>query len=96
MRHGGGKGWGLSILVVPEEVSNRILWPTSGLGGVGNVLRCSGAGLNRTRYILPQGAGLVWPTQVGRLEVNLCRVLQHQPNDRVKRGLQLGFAPRAW
>ncbi|KAF5832207.1 surface antigen-domain-containing protein [Dunaliella salina] len=38
------------------------------------------------------GAGVVLPTWVGRFEANYVAVLSAQEHDRVKRGLQLGFA----
>ena len=40
-----------------------------------------------------QGVGLVWPTTIGRLEVNWCRVLAHQPTDVVRHGIEVGFSP---
>lgn len=43
-----------------------------------------------------QGVGLLWPTGFGDLEVNFCRILKSQPTDRIKRGVQVGFAPKAW
>ena len=43
-----------------------------------------------------QGAGIVWPTRLGRLELNVCQLLTQQQHDRVKRGLQFGFVPPAW
>ena len=37
---------------------------------------------------------MVWPTRVGKLEVNMCRVLRFQPQDRFNTyGLQVGFSP---
>jgi outer membrane protein insertion porin family len=41
------------------------------------------------------GAGVVWATQIGRLELNLCHVLRAGPHD-AKRGLQFGFCPLPW
>mmetsp|Transcript_32609 Transcript_32609/g.72023 ORF Transcript_32609/g.72023 Transcript_32609/m.72023 type:complete len:528 (-) Transcript_32609:921-2504(-) len=38
------------------------------------------------------GTGLVLPTWFGRFEANYVMVLTHQENDRIKRGLQLGFS----
>lgn len=38
------------------------------------------------------GAGIVVPTAVGRFEANYCVILASQEHDRVRRGLQLGFA----
>lgn len=38
------------------------------------------------------GTGLVLPTPFGRFEANYCVLLSSQEHDRVKRGLQLGFA----
>lgn len=38
------------------------------------------------------GAGLVFPTWFGKFEANYVYVLTHQETDKVKRGIQLGFA----
>ena len=40
-----------------------------------------------------QGVGLVWPTTLGRLEVNWCRVLAQQPTDIARQGIEVGFTP---
>ncbi len=37
------------------------------------------------------GAGLVIPTVFGRFEANYVAVLSSQENDRLRRGIQLGF-----
>jgi outer membrane protein insertion porin family len=37
------------------------------------------------------GAGFVMPTVFGRFEANYVVVLSHQENDRLRRGIQLGF-----
>ena len=37
------------------------------------------------------GAGLVIPTVFGRFEANYVVVLSNQENDRLRRGIQLGF-----
>mmetsp|Transcript_142 Transcript_142/g.517 ORF Transcript_142/g.517 Transcript_142/m.517 type:complete len:474 (+) Transcript_142:112-1533(+) len=37
------------------------------------------------------GIGAFLPTPVGRFEMNYCKVLSSQPNDRPKHGLQFGF-----
>ena len=42
------------------------------------------------------GGGIVWPTIVGKLELNAVRVLTCQPHDRVRMGLQFGFVPPSW
>ncbi|KAI7844949.1 hypothetical protein COHA_001596 [Chlorella ohadii] len=42
------------------------------------------------------GAGIVWPTRIGKLELNLCQVLAQQPFDQARRGLQFGFVPPSW
>ena len=44
-------------------------------------------------FMRAQGVGLVWPTNIGLLEVNWCRVLAHQPTDNVRHGLEVGFSP---
>mmetsp|Transcript_54263 Transcript_54263/g.172255 ORF Transcript_54263/g.172255 Transcript_54263/m.172255 type:complete len:471 (+) Transcript_54263:310-1722(+) len=38
------------------------------------------------------GAGVVFPTRIGRLEINYCHVLSAEPTDRTKRGVQVGFS----
>lgn len=40
-----------------------------------------------------QGVGLVWPTRLGKMELNFCRVLRAQEHDHVKTGVQFGFFP---
>ena len=42
-----------------------------------------------------QGAGIVWPTRIGKLELNACQVLTKQPFDKARVGLQFGFVPPA-
>lgn len=43
-----------------------------------------------------QGAGIVWPTRIGKLELNVCQVLAKQPFDRSRVGLNFGFVPPSW
>ena len=43
-----------------------------------------------------QGAGIVWPTRIGKLELNACQVLTKQPFDKALVGLQFGFVPPAF
>lgn len=70
-----------------------------GLGGGG---RMSGVKssvnemVSKVRWCV--GAGLVWPTRIGMLEVNVCKVLSHQVNDRPMSGpgFQFGFSPSHW
>ena len=43
-----------------------------------------------------QGAGIVWPTTIGKLELNLCKVLKADRHDKLLSngfGLQVGFSP---
>lgn len=40
-----------------------------------------------------QGAGIIWPTGIGKLELNVCRVLRSGPNSQVKHGIQFGITP---
>jgi len=40
-----------------------------------------------------QGAGIVWPTGIGNLELNVCRVLKRAASDQVKHGIQFGITP---
>lgn len=47
---------------------------------------------NDRRLCCLQGAGIVWATSIGRLELNVCQVLRRGEFDRVKRGLQFGFS----
>ena len=37
------------------------------------------------------GAGIVFPTRIGRLEINYCHVLRALDNDRPKAGFQFGL-----
>ncbi|CAL5228989.1 g12227 [Coccomyxa viridis] len=42
------------------------------------------------------GAGIVWPTTIGKLELNLCKVLKADRHDKLLStgfGLQVGFSP---
>lgn len=39
------------------------------------------------------GAGIVWPTRLGNLEVNYCQVLKSHAHDRLRNGIQVGFTP---
>jgi hypothetical protein len=45
-----------------------------------------------TLLLFLPGAGVVLPTPFGSFELNYCWVLTHQERDRLKQGLQLGFA----
>ena len=47
----------------------------------------------RRCYLALQGAGIVWPTGIGKLELNVCRVMRAGPQDRVKHGIQFGITP---
>ncbi|KAG2426304.1 hypothetical protein HXX76_013061 [Chlamydomonas incerta] len=66
----------------------------------GNVIQLAGAGRSPAELLSEFGsswrwscgAGLVLPTPFGRFEANYCVLLSSQEHDRVKRGLQLGFA----
>ena len=43
-----------------------------------------------------QGCGIVWPTTIGKLELNICKVLKAESFDRLTSqgfGLQVGFCP---
>ncbi|KAK9784757.1 hypothetical protein WJX73_001773 [Symbiochloris irregularis] len=53
------------------------------------LLQDFGAGIRWT-----VGVGLVWPTAVGQLEVNLCRVMSARSRDQYRHGVHLGFGPR--
>uniref|UniRef100_A0A383VZ95 Bacterial surface antigen (D15) domain-containing protein n=1 Tax=Tetradesmus obliquus TaxID=3088 RepID=A0A383VZ95_TETOB len=61
------------------------------LGGIGEKLRSSGRELGAT-FRWSAGVGLVFPTQLGRLEANYCWVLTSQEHDRLRRGFSFGFA----
>jgi hypothetical protein len=41
----------------------------------------------------PSAQGVVFPTRIGRLEVNYCVTLRAQEHDRPKRGVQFGLRP---
>lgn len=68
-------------------------WPTTatnatGTGrGVGELARDFGSS-----WRWSCGFGAVLPTVFGRFEANYCVILSAQDTDRLKRGLQLGFA----
>ncbi|KAI3432894.1 hypothetical protein D9Q98_010476 [Chlorella vulgaris] len=70
----------------------------------GNLVALSGAGRNwqsawhefTTTFRWSAGAGIVWPTQIGKLELNVCQVLARQPFDRARVGLEFGFAAPSW
>jgi hypothetical protein len=38
-----------------------------------------------------QGVGVIWPTAIGRLEINLAQVLRRHATDQIRSGLQFGF-----
>ena len=40
------------------------------------------------------GVGLVWPLSFGRLEVNVSQVVRQQATDRIRTGIQFGFATK--
>ena len=40
---------------------------------------------------LVQGAGIIWPMTIGRLEVNFAHVLRKQASDQIRNGIQFGF-----
>eukprot|EP00775_Hariotina_reticulata_P009504 gene9504-9667_t len=69
-----------------------------GSGGIGGLLAAVGrsvkAGVQQMGHTFrwSTGVGLVFPTQLGRLEANYCWVLTSQEYDRVKRGFSFGFA----
>ncbi|PNW83153.1 hypothetical protein CHLRE_06g308900v5 [Chlamydomonas reinhardtii] len=66
----------------------------------GNVIQLAGTGRSPSELLSEFGSswrwscgtGLVLPTPFGRFEANYCVLLSSQEHDRVKRGLQLGFA----
>lgn len=39
------------------------------------------------------GAGIVWPTAFGKLEVNVCQILKANEMDQIKNGFQFGITP---
>ena len=42
-----------------------------------------------------QGLGILWPTNIGVVELNWCKVLAAQPGDRQRTGLHFGLAVRS-
>ncbi|PNH06935.1 Sorting and assembly machinery component 50 A [Tetrabaena socialis] len=66
----------------------------------GNVVQLAGTGRSPGAMLSELGStfrwscglGLVIPTPMGRFEANYCVVMAAQEHDRVRRGLQLGFA----
>lgn len=81
---------GLSIAIAGAWMQNRAVY--------------SGAAMH-VRDICPlstrvcetlQGCGVVWPTTIGKLELNLCKVLKTERFDKLNNkgfGLQVGFSP---
>ncbi|GAB4818843.1 hypothetical protein N2152v2_005889 [Parachlorella kessleri] len=65
------------------------------LGGTGKSLRDAWQEFS-TSFRWSVGAGIVWPTRIGRLELNVAQVLTSQEHDKVKRGIQFGFTPPAY
>ena len=45
--------------------------------------------------LLLQGLGVVWPTNIGVLELNWCKILSAQEHDRQRTGLHFGLAVRS-
>lgn len=37
------------------------------------------------------GVGVIWPTAIGRLEINMAQVLRRQATDQIRGGIQFGF-----
>jgi outer membrane protein insertion porin family len=50
-------------------------------------------GIKSTNWRATLGAGLVWPTNLGVLELNLCQVIKKSKDDSAKVGLQFGITP---
>ncbi len=46
--------------------------------------------------IAAQGAGIIWPTRIGKMELNVSQVLSRQPLDQTRIGLQFGFVPLSY
>ena len=42
-----------------------------------------------------QGLGILWPTNIGVVELNWCKILSAQPGDRQRTGLHFGLAVRS-
>ena len=53
------------------------------------------AGSAHTHQHVLQGIGVVWPTNIGMLEFNWCKILRAQPDDRQRTGLHFGLALRS-
>eukprot|EP01026_Neomeris_dumetosa_P027025 TRINITY_DN2200_c1_g1_i1.p1 TRINITY_DN2200_c1_g1~~TRINITY_DN2200_c1_g1_i1.p1 ORF type:complete len:528 (-),score=45.16 TRINITY_DN2200_c1_g1_i1:253-1638(-) len=61
------------------------------LGGSGNTIKASLEEFTRS-WRWSTGVGLVWPTNIGRFEINYVHLLKSQEHDSLKRGLSLGFS----
>ena len=42
-------------------------------------------------FFLLQGVGIIWPTAIGRLEINLAQILRRHATDQIRGGIQFGF-----
>eukprot|EP01025_Chloroclados_australasicus_P047574 TRINITY_DN5347_c0_g1_i4.p1 TRINITY_DN5347_c0_g1~~TRINITY_DN5347_c0_g1_i4.p1 ORF type:complete len:525 (+),score=49.54 TRINITY_DN5347_c0_g1_i4:827-2401(+) len=61
------------------------------LGGSGRTIHGSLEEFTRS-WRWSTGVGLVWPTNLGKFEINYVHVLKQQEHDSVKRGFSMGFA----
>lgn len=50
-------------------------------------------GLVAANWRTSVGVGIVWPTNLGVLELNVCRAIKSTEHDHVKTGLQFGITP---
>ena len=40
-----------------------------------------------------QGTGLIWPTNLGTIEINFCHILKKHAHDKARTGMQFGISP---
>lgn len=86
-------------LVIPPRYTPRT--PTlAALGVRGQLFIQSGTltdgpaeGLVAANWRTSVGVGIVWPTNLGVLELNVCRAIKSTEHDHVKTGLQFGITP---
>jgi len=63
-----------------------------GLGGYGKQALRSCANELKAKTRASFGAGLVWPSPIGKLEVNYCRVHRAFEHDKWRNGFHFGFS----
>jgi len=80
---------------LPSEVLNEVGVHGHVWANAGTLLPLAAWQQARASLRLSTGLGLVFPTRIGRMEVNYCVVLRKQEHDELRRGIQFGLRPDA-